>query len=63
MKNRALLLCILNRITSVEEYASKIGVSVDEALDILFERDIMDPETILRNCKIFEVSVKYFLCM
>ncbi len=63
MKNRALLLCMLNNIETAEEYAMKIGVSLDVALKILNEEIVIDQETLKRNCELFKVSESYFLCI
>lgn len=63
MKNRALLLCILNRIETVEEYARLVGITADEAIDILNERTAIPADVIKRNCQLFNVSVGYFLCI
>ncbi len=63
MKNRALLLCMKNNIETAEEYAMKIGVSLDTALKILNEEIVIDQETLKRNCELFEVSESYFLCI
>ncbi len=63
MKNRALLLCMKNNIETAEEYAMKIGVSLDTALKILHEEIVIDQETLKRNCELFKVSESYFLCI
>lgn len=63
MKNRALLLCLRDKIATAEEYALKIGVSLDIALKILHEETIIPDDIVARNCEIFNVSKSYFLCV
>ncbi len=63
MKNRALLLCMKNNIETAEEYAMKIGVSVETALKILNEEIVIDQDILKRNCELFKVSESYFLCI
>lgn len=63
MKNRALLLCLKYKIEYVEEYAQKIGISIDDARAIFEERLVMDEEVIQKNCDLFNVSRAYFLCL
>ncbi len=63
MKNRALLLCMKHNIETAEEYALKIGVSVDTALKILHEEIVIGNDIVKRNCELFNVSKEYFLCI
>lgn len=63
MKNRALLLCMRNNIETAEEYALKIGVSLDTALKILHEEIVIENDILKRNCDLFNVSENYFLCI
>lgn len=63
MKNRALLLCMRNNIETAEEYALKIGVSLDIALKILHEEIVIENDILKRNCDLFNVSENYFLCI
>jgi hypothetical protein len=63
MKNRAMLLCLKNGIMTAEEYALKVGISIDEAVEIFYERATIKPEVIRRSCEIFNVSESYFLCL
>ena len=63
MKNRALLLCMKHNIETAEEYALKIGISLDEALKILHEETVISLEVVKRNCEVFNVSESYFLCI
>lgn len=61
MKNRASILCLLNDIKTADEYAYRIGVSVDEAIAILRKKAILTEEVITRNCKVFNCTRAYFL--
>lgn len=63
MKNRALLLCLKNDIMTVEDYARTLGVSVSRADLILKEKAILTTDEIKENCKLFNVSADYFLCL
>ncbi len=63
MKNRALLLCLKNNIEFIEEYAFRIGVSMDTARGILDETIIIPDDIVKRNCELFGVSKEYFLCL
>lgn len=63
MKNRALLLCMRDKIETAEEYALKIGVSLETALKILHEEIAIPADVVKRNCEIFNVSESYFLCI
>lgn len=61
MKNRAVFLCITNKIESIEEYARRIGVSTSRAELILKEKVILTQEEINSNCQLFNVTPEYFL--
>lgn len=64
MKNRALLLCLKNGVTTAEEYALKVGITTDMALAILNEEAVtIDPNVVKRSCEIFKVTPEYFLCL
>lgn len=63
MKNRAMLLCLKHGIMTAEEYALKVGITVNEALDIFYERIIIPEDAIKRSCELFNVSKEYFLCI
>ncbi len=64
MKNRALLLCLKNGVTTAEEYALKVGITTDMALAILNEEAVtIDPNVVKRSCEIFKVTPEYFLCI
>lgn len=64
MKNRALLLCLKNGVTTAEEYALKVGITTDMALAILNEEAVtIDPNVVKRTCEIFKVTPEYFLCI
>lgn len=63
MKNRAMLLCLKNGIMTAEEYALKVGITVDDAVEIFYERKIIPTEVIIRSCELFNVSESYFLCI
>lgn len=63
MKNRALLLLLKNKFTSIDQYASLLGCSVEIAEAIVKEKlDVIPLELVDRSCEIFGVSPKYFLC-
>lgn len=63
MKNRAMLLCLKNGIMTAEEYALKVGITVEMAIDIFYERIVIPEDVIKRSCEIFNVSKSYFLCI
>ena len=63
MKNRTLLLCMRDKIEIAEEYALKIGVSLETALKILYEEIAIPADVVKHNCEIFNVSESYFLCI
>ena len=63
MKNRAMLLCLRDGIMTAEEYALKVGITVNEALDIFYERTTISEQVIKRSCELFKVSKEYFLCI
>ena len=63
MRNRALLLCMRDKIETTQEYALKIGVSLDTALKILHEEVVIPDDIVARNCEIFNVSKNHFLCV
>lgn len=63
MKNRAMLLCLKNGIMTAEEYALKVGITVEMAIDIFYERIVIPADVIKRSCEIFNVSKSYFLCI
>lgn len=64
MENRSLLLCMKHGIETAEEYALKIGTTIETALSILNETcDMIDHKILMRNCEIFNVSREYFLCL
>lgn len=52
-----------NNIETAEEYALKIGVSLDTALKILHEEIVIENDILKRNCDLFNVSENYFLCI
>ncbi len=58
-----MLLCLRDNIETVEEYAKKIGTTTDRAESILKEKVILDENEINANCKLFNVSANYFLCL
>jgi hypothetical protein len=62
MKNRAMLLCLKNGIMTAEEYALKVGITLNDAIDIFYERKVIPHEVIIRSCELFNVSESYFLC-
>ena len=51
-----------NHMTA-EEYALKVGITVDDAIDIFHERIVIPEQVIQRSCEIFNVSKSYFLCI
>ena len=63
MKNRAMLLCLKHGIMTAEEYALKVGIAVNDAIDIFHERIVIPEQVIQRSCEIFNVSKSYFLCI
>lgn len=48
---------------TAEEYALKVGITVDDAIDIFHERIVIPEQVIQRSCEIFNVSKSYFLCI
>lgn len=48
---------------TAEEYALKVGITVNEALDIFYERITIPEDAIKRSCELFNVSKEYFLCI
>lgn len=62
MKNRSLWLTLKHNL-SIEQYASLINCSLDDAYKIVREEmDVIPLDLIERSCEIFNCSMAYFLC-
>lgn len=62
MKNRALLLALQNEIFTIEEFAERIDITLDQATKLFYESAGVTFDTINKCCLYFNVSVPYFLC-
>lgn len=65
MKNRSLELCLVNHIATINEFADKVGIELEQAAALINKDNnvIIKEETIDKCLKYFNVDYNYFVCL
>ena len=65
MKNRSLELCMVNHINTINEFANKVGIDLEQAAALINKDNsvIIKEETIAKCLGYFDVSYNYFCCL
>jgi hypothetical protein len=65
MQNRSLELCMVNHINTINEFANKVGIDLDQAVALINKDDsvIIKEETISKCLSYFNCSYNYFVCL